>query len=51
MKFLLANFVFVYERETAVIGRIVKLYSYVTEDTIRHHYKMQTARAVVRTDR
>jgi len=39
------------ERETAVIGPIAKLYSYVTEDTLRHHYKKQTARAILRTDR
>jgi len=42
---------FVREKETAVIGGIGKLYSYVTEDTLHPHYKTPTAPAVLRTDR
>jgi hypothetical protein len=34
-----------------VIGSTEKLYSYVTEDTLRFHYKTLTARAVLRTNR
>ena len=46
-----ARYAFVCGKETAVIGGIGKLYSYVTEDTLHLHYKTPTAPAVLRTNR
>lgn len=42
--------VFVCEREIAVIRRIEKFCSYVTENTLRLHYKIQTVRVVQETN-